>query len=262
MMGDQLSLFESNEEVKLSDARLSDDGRYRYTLSRIWEAANPERVVFIMLNPSTADANLDDPSVHRLRAGHLQAGGMTVVNLFAYRATDPDALGLVASDSGAETLNGPGNDIAILDALNNPKVKTVVCAWGAHAVATTRAPKVLGFIPPHLNIVCLGVTKDGHPKHPLYLPKSSQPRPFGPCDKYPSTGITGPGQWGSKDGLSWTCVADGELLVGPKNFLMGYIVETPKEARVAMSEGMRSSFDDRWRRERELVDRKRAERAG
>lgn len=52
MMGDQLSLFESNEEVKLSDARLSDDGRYRYTLSRIWEAANPERVVFIMLNPS------------------------------------------------------------------------------------------------------------------------------------------------------------------------------------------------------------------
>jgi len=217
-----------------------------------------------MLNPSTADANLDDPTIRRcigFARDTFKAGGMTVVNLFAYRATDPDALGLVASDSGAETLNGPGNDIAILDALNDPKVKTVVCAWGAHAVAATRAQKVLGFIPPRLNIVCLGVTKDGHPKHPLDLPKNSHPRPFGPCDKYPSTGITGPGQWGSKDGLSWTCVADGELLVGPKYFLMGYIVKTPKEARVAMAEGMRGSFDDRWRRERELVDRKRAERA-
>lgn len=244
MMGDQLSLFESNAGPKLSDARLSDDGRYRYTLSRTWEAANPERVVFIMLNPSTADANLDDPTIRRcigFARDTFKAGGMTVVNLFAYRATDPNALGLVASDSGAETLNGPGNDMAILDTLADPRVKTVVCACGAHIVAGPRAQKVLGFIPPRLNVVCLGVTKDGHPKHPLYLPKNSHPRPFGPCDKYPSTGITGPGHWGSKDGLSWTCVPEGKLIVSPDHFLMGYIVETPKEARRAMVDGAKSA---------------------
>lgn len=244
-MGEQLPLLlDAAAEPKTGDARISDDGRYRYTLSRTWEAANPERVVFVMLNPSTADANLDDPTIRRcigFARDTFKAGGMTVVNLYAFRTSDPENLTNALASVGVETANGPGNDMAILDALADPKVKTVVCAWGAHVVAGPRTEKVLAFIPPHLDVVCLGVTKEGHPKHPLYLPKSSRPLPFGPCDKYPSTGITGPGHWGSKDGLSWTCVADGKLIVSPDHFLMGWIVSTPKEARKAMVDGAKSA---------------------
>lgn len=93
-------------------------------------------------------------------------------------------------------------------------------------------------------VVCLDRTKDGHPKHPLYLPKSVKPIPFGPSQPYPSSGITGPGQWGSADGVTWTRVPDGELLKvdGTKSpFIMGYLIASADEAFRAMRDGIEAT---------------------
>ncbi|WP_300747618.1 DUF1643 domain-containing protein [Pseudomonas sp.] len=147
------------------------DGPYRYLLSREW-AAGP-RICFIMLNPSTADASEDDPTIRRCIgfATALGAGAIDVVNLFALRATDPAELRKHAAPEG------PENIVHIARAASGAEM--VICAWGAHAFAKPRARVVLGVlasmsITPH----CLRQTKDGHPAHPLYLPSSLRPAPL------------------------------------------------------------------------------------
>jgi len=151
-------------------AIISDCGAYRYRLNRRWFAENRFGVLFIMLNPSTADADIDDPTVRRC-TGFTRSwgyGGFGVVNLFAYRATDPSEL-MVAADPV-----GPQNDAHIQDALAH--CDFVVCAWGANKVADRRAGEVLRLIRdwnkiPH----CLDITKSGAPKHPLYVKGSATP---------------------------------------------------------------------------------------
>lgn len=152
----------------LSGAQLSACGTYRYTLERVWDASLPV-AVYIMLNPSTADASVDDNTIRRCRwfAEREGYGGITVVNLFALRSTDPAAL----RDHAAPI--GPQTDRWICTVLcQDPGV--VIAAWGAHAFAAGRAVDVLRTIAAHdVPVKCLGTTKDGHPKHPLYLAKAT-----------------------------------------------------------------------------------------
>lgn len=153
-------------------ARLSDCGTYRYRLWRIW---NPcvAPLVFCMLNPSTADAEVDDPTVSRCkeRARRLGYGGLEVVNLFALRSTDPKALYRHADPVG------PENDAAILAAAERGNL---ICAWGNHGKLRGRASAVLAMLrAAGLPALALRVSKDGHPSHPLYLPYDLEPQPFG-----------------------------------------------------------------------------------
>ena len=144
---------------KSGTAILSDCGLYRYRLTRRW--ADGPTCGFIMLNPSTADASQDDPTIRRCIgfARRENCGALIVVNLFAYRATKPIAL-LDASDPV-----GPHADHHLLDAIAEVD-GPLIAAWGSWNRGT-RAADVKAMIGRHC--VCLGKTNDGHPRHPLYV---------------------------------------------------------------------------------------------
>lgn len=156
-----------------STARFSEDGVYRYELSRRW--AKGPMAAFVMLNPSTADAMKLDPTIRRCRRFAMEwgMGGLYVANLFALRSTDPRALKAVGDPVG------PENDDAIHDAAVRSRV--VVCAWGAHPMARKRAEDVLEVLRslPGERLRCLGTTKGGHPRHPLYVSSATQLVPYG-----------------------------------------------------------------------------------
>ena len=145
-------------------AEISECGRYRYTLTRTWDASLPV-LVFCMLNPSTADASQDDPTIRRCMgfARREGCGGIAVVNLFAWRATDPDELPVVDADK-----SGPDNSQHIAAIALG---RRVVVAWGAHHSAHPHI--VLPFIKrlraSAASVHCLGTTKSGAPRHPLYV---------------------------------------------------------------------------------------------
>ena len=140
------------------DAVFSDCGRYRYLLTRRW--GDGPAATFVMLNPSTADAATDDPTIRRCIgfAKSWDCGSLNVVNLFAFRATDPREL-LAATDPV-----GPRND-----AFLHGYLPGAVAAWGAHKMAAARARGVVRAFSRSSPLWCLGVTKDGHPRHPLYV---------------------------------------------------------------------------------------------
>ena len=142
------------------------DGVYRYTLRRGW-GDNPP-CVFVMLNPSTADADHDDPTIRRC-LGFARAWGydqLEVVNVYAYRSTDPKALRRVG-----EARHGPGNFAALCQAAARAGV--VVAAWGAN-VLPEDAERVGSLLAQYGPVMCIGTTRGGQPRHPLYAPKSSQ----------------------------------------------------------------------------------------
>jgi len=154
-------------------AVISDCEAYRYRLNRIWRPDAPS-VCFIMLNPSTADANIDDATIRsccRL-ARSWNYGGITVVNLFAFRSTDPN--GLLKADNPV----GPLNNEFIRGAL--VYCDFVVCAWGAHKSATPkRTSEVLTICRQYDRVPhCLGTTKSGAPKHPLYIKTGTTPEVY------------------------------------------------------------------------------------
>lgn len=162
-------------------ATMSVCGKYRYLLERDWTDPDgpditPETdlLTFVMLNPSTADALHDDPTIRRCIgfAREWGYGGIAVVNLYALRSTDPDALFGLDSE-------GPLN----LDYVKDECLgRHVVLAWGAHKVVEQEWQVVeavlarvrLGAV----RIDCLGKTKAGHPKHPLYLPARTERVPW------------------------------------------------------------------------------------
>lgn len=151
-----------------SVAVYSDCERYRYSLTRIW-APGP-RVSFVMLNPSTATEVQNDPTVERCerRARTLGFGGFRVTNIFAWRDTDPRKM------RAAKDPIGPDNDAAIADAAT--WCDTLVCGWGTHGAHLNRGPCVERLLrgtekPLHH----LGLSKAGHPKHPLYIAYVQQP---------------------------------------------------------------------------------------
>ena len=146
-------------------AIISDCGTYRYRLWRRWDAG--PACVFIMLNPSTADATNDDPTIRRCIgfAKREGCGSLEVVNLFAFRATSPADL------KKAEDPVGPENDSYLQQAMFYAK-GTVIAAWGAHGSYLNRDKDVRQLLDEPLK--CLGMTKTNAPKHPLYI-KADQP---------------------------------------------------------------------------------------
>lgn len=152
-------------------ALLSDDGKYRYRLWRLWDADRPV-MVWVMLNPSTADAEQDDPTIRKcVGFARLHGyGGILVVNLFAARATDPKEL------PGITDPVGPENDDHIIAACEAPILAKVVGGWGVNRFAERRARSVVALIrgTSQRRIKCFRRTKNGHPSHPLYLPYSSE----------------------------------------------------------------------------------------
>lgn len=152
----------------LATATFSPCRTFRYSLSRTWDADLP-RVVFVGLNPSTADESTDDPTVRRC-IGFARSWGfgrLVLVNLFAYRATDPDEL-LQVSDP-----IGPANDASVLTQVQS--ADRVVVAWGAGGTILGRDQHVLSLLPPP---DCLGKTKGGVPRHPLYIRANTRLRPY------------------------------------------------------------------------------------
>jgi hypothetical protein len=143
-------------------AVFSDCRTYRYSLWRIWDEDGPKLNV-IGLNPSVADENLDDPTIRRCIgfARDWGYGGLVMTNLFAYRSTDPR--GLLAVDDPV----GPEND-DILEFW--ACAGTPLAAWGAHPMARARSVQAMRMLS-YLEFECLGLTKDGSPRHPLYVPK-------------------------------------------------------------------------------------------
>lgn len=151
-------------------ATISDCGKYRYNLTREWDNTLP-RLLFIMLNPSTADAEVDDPTIRRCvsRAKDLGFGSVEVVNLFAYRATDPNEL------KQADDPVGPMNDVHILGAVS--RAQTIIAAWGAKGGLNQQDRHVSGLLG-QVSLKCLGTTKDGCPKHPLYIASNQPLEPY------------------------------------------------------------------------------------
>jgi len=159
-----------------SDALISTCGQYRYWLARQWDASKP-RMGIIMLNPSTADASIDDPTIRRCMsfARREGFGGIQVFNLFAFRATSPDDMRAAANPVG------PENDQWLSTALRSSAAsgRPILAAWGTHGHFRGRANYVTGMARLHgATLVCLGTTKDGHPKHPLYVMGSQPLVPF------------------------------------------------------------------------------------
>ncbi|WP_455448126.1 DUF1643 domain-containing protein [Natrinema thermotolerans] len=152
-----------------SDAVLSDDGEYRYRLTRTWDTAKPT-VAFLMLNPSTADASEDDSTIRRCLgfAKDWGYGSLVVANLFGLRSTDPSNLRDHADPVG------PENDAYLRDVCDEAEL--VVGAWGAKGSLDGRARVVADTL--ETDLYALDTTKDGHPVHPLYQPSDADPEPW------------------------------------------------------------------------------------
>jgi hypothetical protein len=155
-----------------SVAEYSDCERYRYTLTRVWDPKGA-RAMFVMLNPSTATEVQNDPTVERCerRARALGFGAFRVLNIFAWRATDPRDMRAAADPVG------PDNDRAIVGSV--PWADRIVCAWGTHGAHLGRGPQVERLLrAAGAELHHLGLSKEGHPKHPLYIGYAVQPVPW------------------------------------------------------------------------------------
>lgn len=155
-----------------STAVYSDCERYRYMLTRVWEPEG-RKALFIMLNPSTATEVQNDPTVERCerRARALGFGAFRVLNIFAWRDTDPKKMRAAAEPVGDE------NDAAIRESL--PWADQIIAAWGTHGEHLGRGEAVADML--HSSghtIYHLGLSKAGHPKHPLYIAYQQQPKPW------------------------------------------------------------------------------------
>ncbi len=155
-----------------SVAVFSDCERYRYLLTRVWKPEG-RKALFIMLNPSTADEIKNDPTVERCerRARTLGFGAFRVCNIFAFRATDPRVM------RAEQDPNGPENDAAIVESCQ--WADDVICAWGTHGTHQKRGDAVVKLVKASGQpVLHLGLSKAGHPKHPLYISYATQPKPW------------------------------------------------------------------------------------
>lgn len=159
----------TKKETMNKGATFSDCKKYRYSLWRIWEGGKGV-VTFIGLNPSTADENIDDPTIKRCInfAKSWGYGGIYMVNLFAFRATDPKVMKATDYPVGSD------NDKWIKQLIDESEI--AVAAWGNHGKHLRRDRTVKKLIGSKLH--CLEKSKDGNPKHPLYLKKDLTPISF------------------------------------------------------------------------------------
>jgi len=154
-------------------ASFSSDRVYRYVLTRTWGEAPP--VVWVMLNPSTADCFTDDPTIRRVRnfTHRLapEAGGLAVVNLYGLRATDPNELWRHPDPVG------PSGDYYL--GSRTIGAELVIAAWGTHGARNGRGAQVTAALTDAgVKLMCLGTTVDGHPRHPLYLHGDTELEPY------------------------------------------------------------------------------------
>ena len=155
-----------------SVAVYSDCESYRYSLTRTWAPEGP-RLLFVMLNPSTADERRNDPTVERCerRARRLGYGAFRVANLFALRATDPRDMRRAAEPVGPENDRSLRRGAAWAD--------HIIAAWGVHGAHRGRGAEVARLLAATgAPLFHLGCSKGGHPRHPLYLSYACDPRPW------------------------------------------------------------------------------------
>lgn len=161
-------------------AEISADGRYRYALWRRWDKTRP-RLVFIMLNPSTADAEHDDATIRVCmgRARRMGFGGIRVLNLFALRATDPAEL------DRADDPVGPEADGWLEKGLGLQSFgEMTIAAWGdgglRRGLYRPRWREALGIICGDMGhpLHCLALTRAGQPRHPLRVAYAVEPVPW------------------------------------------------------------------------------------
>lgn len=166
-MGDALPLPDRSRGATFSACRT-----FRYDLWRVW--SDGPSVAFIGLNPSTADETQDDPTIRRC-IGFAKSWGfgrMHMLNLYAFRSTDPT--GLLPD---LESKVGPDNDEVLLDVTGG--CRFVIAAWGAFGFARERGDRIArGLIAQSKQVRVLGRNKDGSPKHPLYIRADTQPVPW------------------------------------------------------------------------------------
>ncbi len=163
------------ERGLLGTAVFSDCYSYRYTLDRHLPFCGDDigRIAFLMLNPSTATSDNNDPTVAKCCTYASAAGGtfLTVVNIFAFRSTDPDVLKTVDDPIG------PENDSYILNVVSQSTM--TICAWGKHGRILKRGAQVVQrLIDNGLSerLYSLHLNGDGSPGHPLYLPLKNTPQ--------------------------------------------------------------------------------------
>lgn len=142
-------------------AEFSPCTTYRYLLWREWSAK--PYVAFIGLNPSTADETNDDPTIRRcIRFAHDWGfGGIRMLNIFAFRATDSAKMKAVIDPIGL------GNDAAIVKCVGSAGL--VVAAWGSHGAHRSRGWEVRRKLLADFSMKCFGLTSNGNPRHPLYV---------------------------------------------------------------------------------------------
>jgi hypothetical protein len=173
--------------LRIAGATISPDGRYRYLLWREWRGSathdnwswlgaddgagqplgEPKACLFVMLNPSTADGEKDDPTIRRCIsfAKREHYDRLEVVNLFAHRATDPREI-LRMND--ADEPYGVRNQQTIERAAQQAGI--IICAWGSHGSHLGQSETVLGWLTNwDAPLMALGFTANGQPKHPLYV---------------------------------------------------------------------------------------------
>jgi hypothetical protein len=163
--------------VVFQPAVISDCGRYRYVLTR--RVGSGARIAtFILLNPSTADGTRDDPTIRRC-IGFTRAwdcGQLVVLNLFALRSPSPAVLKRAEAPAGSENRKWFEQVLA-----GRPRrgLGPIVCGWGTHGEHRDQDRVVLGWLDEfRVRPLAFGLTKDGHPRHPLYLPAATELIPF------------------------------------------------------------------------------------
>ncbi len=157
---------DSNAE---SEAVYSACEAYRYSLTRVWEISR-KRLLYIMLNPSKATELVNDPTIERCqrRALNLGYGAMRICNIFAWRATAPKDLKVVEDPVGAD------NENTLLEGLE--WADDTLCAWGVHGSHLGRGNSAARLLcTDDTEVRVLGLTRDGHPRHPLYVGYSQTP---------------------------------------------------------------------------------------
>jgi hypothetical protein len=156
----------------MNACEFSSDRTYRYVLRRnCSDSAEPRRIAWIGLNPSTADELVLDPTLEAVRRYSIKWGfaQMVMLNLFAYRATYPSDLKRAADSIG------PDNNRFLLKEAQAANL--VIACWGKHGSFLGRDEEVLGLLD-GVTFKCLSRNKDGSPRHPLYLRPDIQPQPF------------------------------------------------------------------------------------
>lgn len=189
-------LFDPDAPAVRATATLSDDGLYRYDLTRFWcdpGAFLQRPATFVMLNPSTADALKDDPTIQRCMKFARSWGldGIRVVNLYAYRASKPEVMWEALA--GGSNIVGPENERTLGRALFSARnLRTpVIAAWGNHGAAGRVEWLVREADRWGVQLQCLGTTLSGAPKHPLArghhrIPDDAEPVPW-TCPLPPET---------------------------------------------------------------------------